>query len=144
MRFEVAEDENVEIQMTPMIDCVFLLLIFFLVATVMKKVDNELKVDLPESAAAIEVQKDADTLVLGISKEGEYFVNGALVGTEMLHLRLREVARDNPDQAIRIDSDRAAVMQQVIQILDLCKFEGLKNISIHTRAEKVERKKSRR
>lgn len=133
MRFKADDDDNVEVQMTPMIDCVFLLLIFFLVATVMKKIDNELEVDLPESAAAIEVQKASDTLVMGISKEGDYYVNGNPVGLEMLHNRLREVGRDNPEHPIRIDGDRSAMMQHLIHILDLCKFEGLKNVSIHTR-----------
>jgi biopolymer transport protein ExbD len=135
MRFDTDDDDNVEVQMTPMIDCVFLLLIFFLVATVMKKIDKELPVELPESAAAIDVQKSSDTMVIGISKAGEYFVNGDAVGLEMLHVRLREVGRDDPEQSIRIDGDRAAVMQHLIHILDLCKFEGLKNVSIHTRSD---------
>ncbi|OVE76411.1 hypothetical protein BVX97_01095 [bacterium E08(2017)] len=144
MRFEDKDDENVEVQMTPMIDCVFLLLIFFLVATVMKKIDNELEVELPDSAASIEVATESDTLVLGISKDGAYYINGDMVGLEMLHVRLREVGRDDPKRPIRIDSDKAALMQHVIHILDLCKFEGLSNVSIHTRAKENTKGKRRR
>jgi len=139
MRFEAADDENVEVQMTPMIDCVFLLLIFFLVATVMKKIDNELEVDLPDSDAAVQVQKGSDMLVIGISKQGDYYVNGDMIGLDMLHMRLREAGKENPEQPVRIDGDRSAMMQHLIHILDLCKFEGLKNVSIHTRAKDTDK-----
>jgi len=144
MRFEAHDGDHVEVQMTPMIDCVFLLLIFFLVATVMKKIDYELEVDLPDSDAAIEVQMASDTMVIGINAEGEYYLNADPVSLQMLHARLREVSRKNPEQPIRIDSDRAAITQHLVHILSICRFEGFENVGIHTRPQQVAGKKRRR
>jgi len=56
------EDEPPGLDLTPMIDCVFLLLIFFLVATTMKKIDYELPIQLPMASAGIEVQQPDEYL----------------------------------------------------------------------------------
>ena len=68
--FEKLEDDlPVEVQMAPLIDCVFLLLIFFLVATTLRKIIKELPVELPDSAAAIEVRQEDDLLVIGMLRK---------------------------------------------------------------------------
>ena len=74
MRFEPAEDDGTnEINMTPIIDCVFLLLIFFLVATVLKKVDKELDVELPQAAHATDRKYTEQKLVVvGVDAEGAW------------------------------------------------------------------------
>ncbi len=137
MRFSSnTDDENVEIQMTPMIDCVFLLLIFFLVATVLKKIDNELKVDLPISAAAMKTPTENEMLIISIDSEGKFHIGAAPVSLEMLHSKLKEVARENKDRRVRIDGDKKAPFQSLVHIMDLCKFEGLTNVGIHTHTPK--------
>jgi len=64
MRVRLEDDEQVEVQMAPLIDCVFLLLIFFLVATTLKKIDKELPLDLPEAAAAVSKQVVDDMTII--------------------------------------------------------------------------------
>ncbi len=133
MRIRVEEEEPVEVQMAPLIDCVFLLLIFFLVATTLKKIERELPLDLPESAAAIEARLEEDMLVIGVDREGAIHIGGERVTLSMLHDRLRQAAAVDPNQRIRIDADRATAFQHVIHVLDLCQFEGLTNVGLHTR-----------
>jgi len=135
MRFSVEDDGHVEIAMTPLIDCVFLLLIFFLVATVMKKVEKELPVELPQSAAAMKTPQTDQILVIGIDASGAYYLGSAPVTIEALHARLREAGKESPGQRVRIDGDQAAPFQSFVHIMDLCQFEGLTNVGIHTRAE---------
>lgn len=136
MRIRYEDEEPVEVQMAPLIDCVFLLLIFFLVATTLKKLEKELPVELPESAAAIDVQAQDDLLTIGLDASGQLYLAAERVSTSMLHLRLQEAARTNPAQRIRIDTDRATPAQYVVQVLDLCQFEGLRNVGIHTKRPK--------
>ena len=134
MRIDLQDDEAVEVQMAPLIDCVFLLIIFFLVSTVMKKLERELPVDLPRPATRIsrEVKKDAEMLIIGIDRQGQFHLGANPVSLELLHATLRETAAQNPLKRVRIDGDRYAPFESAIHILELCQLEGLKNVGIHT------------
>jgi len=133
MRIDLSNDEPVEISMAPLIDCVFLLLIFFLVATTLKKIEKELPIELPQAAASLSTQVEDRMLIVGVDKMGAVYLNAERVSTETLHRRLKEAALANPNQRIRIDGDRSAPFQYIVRILDLCQFEGLKNVGVHTR-----------
>lgn len=133
MRIKGVEEEHIEVQMTPLIDCVFLLLIFFLVATTLKKIDKELPLDLPVSAAAVRTPAADDTLVVSIDREGNLYLGSEPVGQGYLQDKFREIAQKNPQHRVRIDGDRAAPLQSVVQVLDMCNFEGLKNVRIKSK-----------
>ena len=74
MKFSTAEEENDEINLTPLIDVVFLLLIFFMLTTTFKQ-EAALSIDLPE-ANALEQQDMPISIVVLIDKEGRYALNG--------------------------------------------------------------------
>lgn len=133
MRLRVEEDEPVEVAMAPLIDCVFLLLIFFLVATTLKKIEKELPIELPQSAASIDSRVEDTSLIIGVDKAGSIYVGSDRVTLSMLHDQLRSAAAINPQQRVRIDADRATPFENVVHILDLCQFEGLTNVGLHTR-----------
>ena len=130
MRIREMEEEHIEVQMAPLIDCVFLLLIFFLVATTLKKIDKELPLDLPISEAAMRTPTSDDTLVVSIDRDGNLYLGSTPVGQGYLQEQLRRVAGENPQHHIRIDGDKTAPLQSVVQVLDLCNFEGLTNVRI--------------
>jgi biopolymer transport protein ExbD len=139
MRVKKPEEEPFEIMLIPMIDCMLVIIIFFLVATTLKNRAKELPVDLPPSLAAQNVEQPPDVFIIGVDKAGQYYLNtGDLieaVDIERLHQRIREVARANPGQKVRIDGDGDARFQDIIHVVDLCQFEGLKNVGLHTRSE---------
>jgi biopolymer transport protein ExbD len=132
MKIDLSDDDVMEVQMAPLIDCVFLLLIFFLVATTLKKIDRELPLQLPESAAAVASSRTDGQLVISLDAAGRFYLDSAPATTGMLHDRLREAARVNPEQKIRIEGDRLAPLESIVHVLDLCNFEGLKNVRIRT------------
>lgn len=136
MRVKKPEEEPFEIMLIPMIDCMLVIIIFFLVATTLKSREKELPLDLPVAAGALSVEQPPDIFVIGVDKFGKTFLSegGAMqvVDTERLHQRIREVARANPSQRVRIDGDRDARFNDVIHVVDLCAFEGLKNVGLHT------------
>jgi biopolymer transport protein ExbD len=139
MRVKKPEEEPFEIMLIPMIDCMLVIIIFFLVATTLKNRAKELPLELPESAAAQSVEQPPDVFIIGVDKLGRpYLSTGDLiepVDIERLHQRIREVAQANPNRRVRIDGDRNARFEDIIHIVDLCQFEGLKNVGLHTRAE---------
>lgn len=135
MRIKLDEEEDVQVQMAPLIDCVFLLLTFFLVASTLKKVEKVLPIELPDSAAAKLAQESPDVLVIAVDSNGRTYIGSELVSTDALHGRLRGLSLTNPRQRIRIDGDRRAPFQYVVRVMDLCQFNGLRNIGVRTRRE---------
>jgi biopolymer transport protein ExbD len=126
-------EDNAEVLMAPLIDCVFLLLIFFLVSGTLKKAHKELEIELPHSAAAIKTKSEFDTLIVEITKDGTVYIDSQPMSKQLLHKKIREAAAEAPDRRVRIDADRATAFQYVVHTLDLLQFEGLNNIGVRAR-----------
>lgn len=136
MRIDLQDDEGIEVQMAPLIDCVFLLLIFFLVATTLKKIEKELPLDLPRSElAAREVPQSSDMLTVSIDDKGQFYLGSEPATSGMIFDRFKEAAANDPDQPIRINADRRASWDAVMQILELAKFEGLTDVRPGTNSQ---------
>ncbi len=121
-----------EVSMGPLIDCVFLLLIFFLVSTMFKKENRDINIIPPESDSAVKLPPDDKQVVVGITTEGEVFWQGVSVTQMDLNARLKQQAVDDPDKRIRLDADAEAPFELVVEMLDLCQFRGLNNVGIRT------------
>ncbi len=139
MRVKANRPDEPEVMMSPLIDAVFLLLVFFLVATMMKKEKKDIDIIPPESSSAVKMIPNDDLLVLGVNSEGEFFWEGVPVTLNDLHHRLREVAVRNPDRQIRFDADHQTPFVNVVQVLDLAQFNGMRNIGIRTYDSKYNR-----
>ncbi len=139
MRVDLGQDDEPEIGLIALIDCIFFLLMFFMVATSFKqqvgqREARELPITLPTSDVSLKAaQAAADPLVIGIDARGQVYVANAPMSVQALHERLRQEAQANPKRPVRIDGDQRASYQQVVQVLDLCAFEGLTQVSLRTR-----------
>ena len=132
MRIKRSNEDKLEIGMSSLIDCVFLLLIFFLVTTIAKKENRDIDIDLPVSTSSLDVPPDNDTMVVGINKEKMLFYNGRPVTVSELHQILLELSEENQDRRIRVDCDKAVAFSRVVEVLDLCSFRGLHNVAVRT------------
>lgn len=139
MRVDLSDHEEPEIGLVAMIDCIFFLLMFFMLATTFKqqetmKQQKELHVQLPVAEAAV-VRAGAalDALVIGVDQDGGLYLDTAPVTVQQLHTLLAQEAAANPQRRIRIDGDRNASYQHIVRVLDLCQLDGLTNIAMHTR-----------
>jgi len=141
MRIHKAEDEPFEIMLIPMIDCMLVIIIFFLVATTLKNKQKELPLQLADANSALTVVQLPDVLIIGVDKVGKVYLGDdnsiEPVDNERLHQQLRQVAQANPNRKVRIDADREARFLDVVRVVDLCAFEGLHNVGLHTRDEKA-------
>ena len=140
MRVRKPEEEPFEIMLIPMIDCMLVIIIFFLVATTLKNKQKELPLELPDASAALTVVQPPDVFVIGVDKAGRVYLGGDSfmepVDNERLHRELRQLAQASPDRKVRIDADRNVRFEEVVRVVDLCTFEGLRNVGLHTRGEK--------
>jgi biopolymer transport protein ExbD len=125
--------------MGPLIDCVFLLLIFFLVATMYKKKDRDIDIIPPESSSAIKIPPDDDQLVIGVTEFGETYLQGDPISKTSLHAELRDIGATDATRQIRLDAHHSAPFEIVVEVLDICKFRGLTNVGIRTYDDRYNR-----
>jgi biopolymer transport protein ExbD len=139
MRIDLGDDEQPEIGLIALIDCIFFLLMFFMVATsfrqqVGEKPQKELPVTLPAAQMSLDrIAAGALPLTIGVDKRGKLYLDGNRVSVQELHDRLKQEAASNAGRPIRIDGDEMARYQDIVHVLDLCQFEGFTKISMHTR-----------
>ena len=114
------------IDMTPMIDCVFQLLRFFLVSSHFEEQarmtgEGELDANLPEAAAAMPMTMKPQEMIINISSIGEFFVGGEAYTEPQLVARLERANVDNPaNQSVVIRGDEGADWKYVARVMSLC------------------------
>ncbi|WP_299179034.1 biopolymer transporter ExbD [uncultured Neptuniibacter sp.] len=139
MNFPRQRQEEVNVNLTPLIDVVFLLLIFFMVSTTFTK-ETHLEVDLPEASGSTTVT-DELILEIVISDEGNYSVNGKpLVNSQAETLRraLKELAGEKRDLPLIITADAKTPHQAVVTAMDVSGKLGFDKLSITTQEPDAE------
>lgn len=109
------------LNLTPLIDVVFLLLIFFLVATQFSQDDQQLPIKLPSARNALPMTVVPEELVVNIGADGSYMVRGERVQAERLEAILAQSVADNPvQQTVILRGDRRTEFQSVVTVIDMC------------------------
>lgn len=140
MKFRRQQVEDQGINLTPLIDVVFLLLIFFMVSTTFTK-ETHLSVDLPEAVG--EQSSDLpEQIEILINSDGSYSVNGlALVNNQVVTLRsaLEKTSEGNNQVPLVITADAKTPHQAVVQAMDVAGQLGFARLSITTRQPEPEK-----
>ncbi len=134
MKFQRHQADEINVNLTPLIDVVFLLLIFFMVSTTFTR-ETQLEVDLPQADNTAEVSAERPVEVV-ITAEGEYRVNGqGLVNAQARTLRtaLAKAAADNFELPLTISADARTPHQAVVTAMDVAGGLGFTKLSITTR-----------
>jgi biopolymer transport protein ExbD len=129
------KEENVEVNLTPLIDVVFLLLIFFMVSTTFDR-HARLKVSLPESSAKAS-QQQLEPLVLSIDARGNYFLNERQLVNKQLDTLKQAIRKTVGEQditqlAIVLRADANTPHQAVVRAMDAASQLGMTRLSIAT------------
>lgn len=135
MKMKTTGEEGL-VQMAPLIDCVFLLLVFFLAASTMKKPHHRIHIVVREESVSRKVASHPLPVLIECTTDGEktltYF-NNELVTVKTLRERIAAVAQMDRNARVMIKADRTVIYQHVLQIIDLLKFEGLDKIEVRAR-----------
>ncbi|MDQ6964242.1 MAG: biopolymer transporter ExbD [Mariprofundales bacterium] len=119
------------LDITPLIDVVFLMLIFFMVSTSFN-VATALKLDLPSSHAKADVNKKEHPLVVAIKADGSLFVDGESVADSDLHGRILAASKGDEQRRIVLRADSEARHKRVVFVLDVLQELGLNRVGIAT------------
>lgn len=113
------------IDLTPIIDMVFLLLIFFLVATTFHQAEREIEVALPAARAAGPISGALRELVINVTQDGRTIVGGEAMTEAALEQLVRQRVAANPAQKVSVRGDRRTPYANVVNVLDICKRAGI-------------------
>ncbi|MEM9065634.1 MAG: biopolymer transporter ExbD [Planctomycetota bacterium] len=127
-----AKDTTPVVEMTPIIDMVFLLLIFFLVATTFHQTEREMQIALPETESGGPVTLSLRELVVNVLADGSLVVGGRPVSIEDFRAIVTEAVEQNPEQKVTVRGDRAASYEAVARALDICKAAGIQEPFLDT------------
>ena len=121
------------LSLTPLIDVVFLLLIFFLVTSEFEDEERRLDIVLPTATSAMPMTSKPREIVVDIDSSGNIYVSGKLKAIAELQSLLQTAVADNPtSQTVVIRSDRRASFQPVVSVMDVCNRTGVSNYSVTT------------
>ncbi|MBN2498671.1 MAG: biopolymer transporter ExbD [Deltaproteobacteria bacterium] len=126
-------DEEVILEMTPLIDMVFQLLIFFLLTTTfaINVKEGGLELDLPR-AKSTQIPAMASHVVIAVLKDGRTVVGGEALQDPQLQSRLQQVHQQNADTLVIVQADRNVEHWRVVKVMDMAATLGLKRLAIAT------------
>ncbi len=125
--------ESAELNMAPLIDMIFILLIFFLVAASFVKQSG---VFVTKSIAEIAEKKDKTNLIVGITRDNTIYIEGREVDIRDVRGQMDRFLLENPDGYVVISPDKDSRTEITLKVQDYCRAAGIKNLSIS--AEKPE------
>ena len=128
MRFQTRNEEDYSINLPSMTDIIFLLLIFFMVATVLKDSTRRLDVQLPEARSG--QATEARRLTIEMAADGTMSLNGELVTQEQLEQQLRPTGETDGQRSVVIKADKRLAYGNVIEIMGLCQAAGIADIAV--------------
>jgi biopolymer transport protein ExbD len=115
-----------------MIDVVFQLIIFFMVATKFAEIERDLRVNPPSARNVQAVTAAPRELIVNVTKEGAYLINGVEYPLADLEALIARAVRENPDQAVVVRGDRKVILQLPVEVLNLCEKYEVKRKFITT------------
>ncbi len=121
------------LSVTPLIDVVFLLLIFFLVSTRFAEEERSIEIELPAASQSLPLTSQPREMFINIDKQGQFFVDGKFQHPEQVETILRQAVANNPlTQTVVIRADKSTDWQFVLTAFDLCKKVGIQNYTAMT------------
>ncbi|MGB5473730.1 MAG: biopolymer transporter ExbD [Gammaproteobacteria bacterium] len=133
MNLQPGSEDEPDVNLTPLIDVVFLLLIFFMVSTTFEQ-QSRIQIELPEATADATAQED-DTLEILVDAQGRYFIGDQqVINSELKTLKtaIRKAAGNRGELPVTIRADANTPHQAVIRVLDATSQLGLTHISLAT------------
>jgi biopolymer transport protein ExbD len=121
------DEEEATIDMTPMLDVVFIMLIFFIVTASFVK-EAGIDVNRPEAATA--VKKDRANILVAISDKGEIWINKRKVDVRAVQANIERLYAENPQGTVVIQADRKATTDVLIKVMDASRAAGIEDVSI--------------
>jgi len=132
MRYREHNEEEGSIDMSPLIDMVFILLIFFMVTTTFVK---DMKLDLDRPSASSGMAASTKAIRVFIDRYGDIFVDNQPVRIYSLQSKLRDMLRVSTDKSILVVTDENVAAKLVLEVVDQSRLAGARDVGVATEQE---------
>ncbi len=129
MRCRIKKSQNADVDISPLIDMVFILLIFFMVSTTFVK-DMKLDIDRPSASSASKASTKA--IRVYIDKTGDVYVDNQPVRIWVLQSKLRDLLRGSTQKSVLVVTDEGIKASRLIEVVDQCRLSGAKDVGVST------------
>ena len=126
-RFIKKSDEEASVDMTPLLDVVFIMLIFFIVSTSFVK-ESGIEVNRPGAATA--VKKQRANILIGISQTGDIWISKRQIDLRSVRANIEKLKAESPEGSVIIQADKDAKTGVLVQVMDQVRLAGVVNVSI--------------
>ena len=130
-RRKIYSEDITQIDMTPLIDMVFILLIFFIVATSFVR-ESGVEVNRPQATSA--VAREKVSMLIGITSAGRIFIEGHEIDIHNIKGRMNSFLAEVPGGSVVIVADKNCPTGTTIKVLDACRLAGVTNLSVAAKA----------
>lgn len=120
---------EIQAPLTSLIDIVFMLLIYFMLTTNFM-VDEGIRIKLPQAGAG--APQVATEITIYVDRQGQSYINEAVIDQGDLFKRLKEMIGDNKDKLVIIKADRGVVLNKAVKVMDLAKAAGAGRLCLAT------------
>jgi len=124
--------QGAELELAPMIDVVFLLLIFFIVTWQFARFERDMDISVPAAEEAENQDRQTGEIIVNVREDGSIILNGRGVSEDELLSKLRAISEAYPDQAVILRGSSEANFQAIINVLDQIKKAGIWNVAFAT------------
>lgn len=131
-RSKRVQDEQAQVDMSPLIDMVFILLIFFMVSTTFVK-DMEVELERPGASSA--TAADSKSIRVYIDQQGQIFVDGQPTRIWVLQSKVRELLGSSDQESILVVTDKNVSAERLVEVVDACRLAGAKDVGVATEGE---------
>lgn len=121
-------EEEPGLPLTPLIDIIFLLLIFYISIGRIQQIEAQLSISIPTAESGEQIERSIGDIIVNVDADGTLTVNYAEMEIEELRRRLSRLAEISPGQSVIIRSDGAANWDDVVAVLDACAMADIWNI----------------
>jgi biopolymer transport protein ExbD len=129
LKRQLEQNQPSGIDMSPLLDVVFILLIFFIVTTVFVR-ETGVEVDKPQSITAKQLEQKV--ILLAITDTGQVFYDGNQIGVAGVRSTLEQLLRED-DRPVVVQADRNVSAQQLVEVIDEAKLAGAKTVNLATK-----------
>lgn len=132
MRFRNRKSEEASVDMSPLIDMVFILLIFFMVSSTFVK---DMKLDLNRPGASSAQKASSKVIRVYIDNAGDTYVDAQPVKVWAIQAKVRDLLHTSTEKSVLVVTDETIAVEKLIEVVDQCRMAGAKDVAVATEKE---------
>lgn len=132
MKFRRKKDDISDVDMSPLIDMVFILLIFFMVSSTFVK---DMKLDLERPGASSATRASSKVIRVYIDNQADVYIDNQPIKLWAVQGKLRDMLRTSTNKSVLVITDNSIAVEKLIELVDQCRLSGAKDVAVATKKE---------